>query len=266
MLRALTEHGIRPDVVLGCSVGALNGAAYAADPTAAGIDRLEDLWLHLVGPDVMPSGSRLPSTLQLARRGEALHGNDGLRELMQRILRPTAFEELRIPFQCVATQIDPPAEVWFDHGPLHEAILASAALPAVFPIVELDGHRFLDGGIASDIPISRADQLGVTKAYVLQVGTLERPWQAPRRPVDVAIQSHWLARRLRWEKDRAAVDGRIEMVMLPFGDPPRPRYDDFSHTAELITQAYAASAAHLDVLAGIELETAPTMPLEQERP
>ena len=50
--------------------------------------------------------------------------------------------------------------------------------------------------------------------------------------------------------------------MLPFGDPPRPRYDDFSHTPELITQAYAATAAHLDALAGVEAETDPAMPLE----
>lgn len=266
MLRALAEREIRPDLVLGCSVGALNGAAYAADPTPAGIDRLEDLWLHLVGPDVMPSGSRLPSGLQLARRGEALHGNDGLRELMHRILRPTTFEELRVPFQCVATQIDPPAEVWFDRGPLHEAILASAALPAVFPIVELDGHRYLDGGIANDIPVTRADELGAARAYVLQVGTLDRPWQDVRRPVDVAIQSHWLARRLRWEEERADVEQRMELVLLPFGDPPRPRYDDFSHTAELVTQAYAASAAHLDALAGVEPLVDPAMPLESESP
>lgn len=249
MLRALAEHEIRPDFVLGCSVGALNGAAYAADPTSAGIDRLEDLWLRLAGPDVMPSASRLPSSLQLARRGEALHANAGLRELIERILRPTRFEELKVPFQCVATQLDPPAERWFSTGPLHQAILASAALPAVFPIVEIDGHHYLDGGIAADIPFLRAAHLGAKTIYVLQVGTLARPWQEPKRPIDVAIQSHWLSRRLRYDQELTELDPRCELVILPFGDPPRPRYDDFSHSAELIGRAHRATADHLDARA-----------------
>jgi NTE family protein len=262
MLRALVERDIHPDIVLGCSVGALNGAAYCADPTPAGVDRLEDLWLRLAGPDVMPAGGWLPSTLQLAMRGDAIHDNDGLREIIQRILRPTRFEDLKIAFQCVATQLDPPDERWFDQGPLHEAILASAALPAVFPIVDFDGHRYLDGGIADDIPIRRAHAIGARRAYVLHVGTLDRPWMEPKRPIDVAIQAHWLARRLRFDDDLAALAGRIDLVMLPFGDPPRPHYDDFSHTAELITQAYAATAAHLDALSGAEAEEDPAMPLE----
>jgi NTE family protein len=267
MLQALAERDIRPDLVLGCSVGALNGAAFAADPTVAGVRRLEDLWLRLAGPDVMPPGGWLPSALQLARRGQSIHSNDGLRELIERILRPTSFEDLRLPFQCVATQIDPPDERWFTSGPgLHDAILASAALPAVFPIVALDGHRYMDGGIANDIPITRAAELGMRRVYVLHVGTLDRPWMEPRRPVDAAIQAHWLARRLRFDRDLEALAGRLELIMLPYGDPPRPRYDDFSHTGELITQAYAATAAHLDAAAGRPGVAEPPMPLEEEPP
>jgi len=259
MLRALAEREIHPDFVLGCSVGALNGAAYAADPTPAGVDRLEDLWLRLAGPDVMPASNWLPSALNLAKRGESIHSNQGLREVIERILRPTRFEELKVPFQCVATQLDPPDETWFSSGPLHEAILASAALPAVYPIVEVGGHRYIDGGIAADIPIRHAADLGAARVLVLHVGTLDRPWMEVKRPIDVAIQAHWLARRLRFDHDREELAGRIDLVMLPFGDPPRPRYDDFTHTPELITQAYAATAAHLDALAGMDMDEAPPM-------
>ena len=262
MLRALTERDIRPDLVLGCSVGALNGAAYAADPTVAGVSRLEDLWLRLAGPDIMPAGRWLPSTVQLAMKGDAIHGNQGLRELIQRILRPTRFDQLRIPFQCVATQLDPPAEVWFEDGDLHTAILASAALPAVFPIVTVDGHRYLDGGIANDIPVSRAADLGAELAYVLNVGTLDRDFTEPKRPIDVALQALWLTRRLRYDEDRVRLAEQMEMVFLPYGSPPRTRYDDFSHSAELITQAYAATAAHLDAVVGEEPDPSPAMPLE----
>ena len=138
----------------------------------------------------------------------------------------------------------------------------SAALPAVFPIVELAGHRYLDGGIANDIPISRAAEVGAQRAYVLNVGTLDRAFTEPKRPIDVALQALWLTRRLRYDEDRRLLGDRIDLDILPFGTPPRTRYDDFSHTAELITQAYAATAAHLDAAVGDESNAAPPMPLE----
>ena len=80
MLRALVERGVRADIVLGCSVGALNGAAYAADPTPEGIGRLETLWRNIDDDAVMPS-SWLPTQLMLARRRPAVHDSAGLRAL-----------------------------------------------------------------------------------------------------------------------------------------------------------------------------------------
>lgn len=261
MLRALAERDIRPDLVLGCSVGALNGAAYAADPTPAGVARLESLWRSLTSDDIMPTGW-LPTSVQLARRGASLHGNEGLKATIDRILFREAFSELTVPFQCVATSIEPVAEHWFSAGPLKRAILASAALPALFPVVEIDGVPYFDGAVVNDVPVSRAVELGAHTIYVLHVGNLDRPWIEPKRPIDVAIQAYWIARKHRLSRDLAALPPHVDLVMLPRGEPTEPRFDDFSRTEELINQAYGAAAAHLDALAGRTPVDAPSMPVE----
>jgi NTE family protein len=261
MLRALAERDIAPDMVLGCSVGALNGAAYAADPTLAGVARLEALWRNLDGDQIMGS-SWLPSAVQLARKGASLHGNEGLKATIDRILFREHFSELKVPFQCVATSIEPVAETWFADGPLKQAILASAALPAVFPVVDIDGVPYFDGAVVNDVPVTRAVDLGARTIYVLHVGNLDRPWIEPKRPIDVAVQAYWIARKHRLSRDLAALPRHVDVHMLPRGTPPDPRFDDFSHTEDLINQAYGATAAHLDTMAGRAQVDAPAMPVE----
>lgn len=255
MLRALAERGVQADLVVGSSVGALNGAAYAADPTLEGIERLERTWLALRGKDdVMPSTSWLPLTAQLVRRkGGSTHRNDGLRELIDSALGPLRdFESLRVPFQCVTTDIEAAEPVWFSEGPLlKDAILASSALPAVYPPVEIDGVRHLDGAIVDDVPIARAVQLGATEVFVLTVGALDRPWLEPRRPLDMAIQAYWILRRYRYKQVLRAVPDDVVVHVLPTGDPPSIRFDDFTRTGELMQSSHLATLAHLDAEAGV---------------
>ncbi|HLM65699.1 MAG TPA: patatin-like phospholipase family protein, partial [Acidimicrobiales bacterium] len=151
MLRALLEHDVVADLVLGCSVGAINGAGFADDPTLEGIGRLESLWKALDGQNMLPSGW-LPNAVSLARKGEAIHDHDALRRMAEDSLSVQTFDELRLPFQCVATDIMGVHETWFSSGPIVEAILASSALPAIYPAVVIDGVRYLDGGIVDDVP------------------------------------------------------------------------------------------------------------------
>jgi NTE family protein len=249
MMRALLEHDIRPDLIVGCSVGAINGAGLAEDPTLAGALRLERLWRALDGKELMPAGW-LPNTVAIARRGEAIHENHGLRRHLEQSLTARTFEELAVPFQCVATDVVGVREVWFRSGPLIEPILASAALPAVYPAVEIDGVRYLDGGIVDDVPMSRAVELGARTLYVLQVGLFSRPRPEPKRPLDVAVQAYWIARHHRFKRELAAMPPDIELHLLPTGQTPSMRYNDFTRTSELISLAYEASSAYL---AGREL-------------
>ncbi|CAN5496003.1 patatin-like phospholipase family protein [soil metagenome] len=248
MLRALFERRIRPDLIVGCSIGALNGAVVAAEPNLGGVGRLEDLWHSVEGRDVMPSGL-LPPVVQMARKGISIHGNAGLRAIIEDVLPVRTFAELVVPFECVATAIDAVEEVWFAAGSLVEPILASGALPAVLPPVEIDGVRYVDGAVVNDIPVSRAVERGATTIYVLHVGSFERPRPEPRRPFDMALQAYWIARHHRFKRDLAALPADVEAVVLPTGQPPVLRFNDLGHSAELMKNAYTATASFLDARA-----------------
>jgi NTE family protein len=245
MLRALFERRIHPDVVLGCSVGALNGAAIAADPSLAMVGRLQELWRDIADHDVMPAGL-LPPTLQLARKGVAIHDNANLRRVLEQMLPVRTFEELAVPFECVAAALTEGTETWFSHGDLVDPILASAALPAVYPPVEIDGHRYLDGAIVNDVPVSRAVSLEADRIFVLHVGSWDRPRPEPKRPIDMAMYAYWLARRSRFQRDLARIPSNIEVLVLPPGETPVLRYNDFGHSDEMIATSYQATSAFLD--------------------
>jgi len=244
MLRALAERELRPDLIVGCSVGAINGAGLAEDASLVGVARMERLWRDLDSTELMPGGL-LPGAMALARKGEAIHGNDGLRKALETHLRARSFEELTIPFQCVATDVLGVREAWFASGPLIEPILASCAIPAVYPAVEIDGVRYLDGAIVDEVPMSRAVELGARTLYVLQVSGFSRPRPEPRRPLDVAIQSFWLARHHRFKRELAAMPASVDVHLLPTGAAPDIRYNDFTRVAEMIDGAYAASSDYL---------------------
>ena len=244
MLRALVEHGIRPDLVVGCSVGALNGAGLAQDPTPAGVARMAQVWETTAGRDLMPR-QWIPPAVAMARRGEAVHPNDGLCQLLERTVTAATFAELPTPFQSVATDVREGAEAWFDRGPLIDAVLASAAMPAMFPSVEIGGRRYLDGAIVNDVPVQRAVELGARTLYVLEVGPLSRSWSEPKRPLDTVMQAYWIARRHRFRSALAALPADVTVHLLPHGEPPRMRFHDFSRSAELIAAAYEASTTYL---------------------
>lgn len=244
MLRALAEHGIEPQLVLGTSIGALNGVAYAQDPTTAGIERLDRLWRGLGDAGIFPSSWL--NALALARKGESIHTNDRLRGMVEGLLQVERFEDLRVRFQCVATDVAGVREVWFSAGPLVDPILASAALPGVLPSVDIDGVPYLDGAIVNDVPITRAVELGARTIYVLHCGTIDRPRPDPRRPIDVVVQAYWVARHHRFKRDLETLPTGVEAIVMPTGATPTLRYNDFTRSGELLDAAYEASDRFLD--------------------
>lgn len=246
MLQALSEHGIVPDVVLGCSVGALNGAAYSRAPTRAGVKRLAQRWSEIDSPTLMPS-SFIPNALQLLRKGASLHDNSGLRVSLELMLGDqVTFESMAVEFQCVATNVDTAMGHWFHEGEVVPAVMASAALPAVYPPVEIDGVRYLDGGVVDNVPVGRAVELGCNRIFVLHVGRHGRPDADIRRPLDGALLAYWLARNNRFARDLAALPDGVEAIVLPPGERPEIRYDDFSKTDSLIQQGHERTDAFLE--------------------
>jgi NTE family protein len=253
MLRALIERGIRPDLVLGTSVGAINGVAVAADPSPAGVERLTEMWSAIDRSDVF-GGSVLGRLATLARTRTHLHDSESLRALLTEGLPVGRIEELAVPFQCVAACIERASEHWFDAGPVVDAVLASAAVPGLLPPVAIGGEHFIDGGIVNSIPVTRAIELGATQVFVLHVGRLDRPLEPPRWPWEVALVAFEIARRHRFIWDLAALPDDVDVHVLPTGqqDPPRYtdlsqfRYRDTAHVQERIARAGAASARYLE--------------------
>jgi NTE family protein len=252
MLGALLDHGIRPDLIVGTSVGALNGAAIAAEPAASTVETLEAVWLRLGKERIF--ASPLGGAGNLIRKGTHLHSNAPLRELIERTLPVDTFEELEVPFQCVAASIERAAEHWFDSGPLADAILASAAVPGVLPPVEINGEHFIDGGIVNSIPIGRAVALGATELYILHVGRIEHPLQPPKNLFQVAMVAFEIARRHRFAHDMATLPSGVIAHVLPTGDEElsssdsisQLRYRDFTRVAQRIVRAQRATAQYLE--------------------
>jgi len=253
MLGALIERGIVPDLVLGTSVGAINGVAIAAAPSAAGVQRLTDAWCDIDRSQVF-DGSVVRRLATLARTRTHLHGNASLRAMLTELLPVSRIEELAVPFGCVAASIERACEHWFTDGPIVPAVVASAAVPGLLPPVAIDGEHFIDGGVVNSIPLSRAIAMGAQEIYVLHVGRLDRPLEAPRSPWEVALVAFEIARRHRFVGELAAIPSGIDVHVLATGqaDPPRFtdrsqfRYRDTADARERIDRAREASARYLD--------------------
>jgi NTE family protein len=252
MIHALVERGVQPDVVVGTSIGALNGALYAAEPATA-VARLTDLWERVDRGNPFEA-SLLEQAGTMARSGTHLHGNHRLRRLLLEQLPFRTFEELSIPFTCVAAGIERAGARWFDRGDLIGPLLATTAVPGLLPPVELDGEHYLDGGLVDSIPIARAVELGARCIYVLQVGRIEQPLAVPSRPWEVATVAFEIARRHRFSEVMASLPPDVDVHVLPAGpEAAAPtglaqlRYRSAGDVAARIEAAYVASRDHLEV-------------------
>lgn len=244
MLRALFEDGIRPDVVLGTSVGAVNGLFVAADPGLDAVERLARLWASLLRSGVF-AGSLFRQAASLARHRTHLHPAEPLRALLRANLSVSRIEELAVPFQCVAASIERAGAHWFTSGPIIDAVAASCAVPGLLPPAAVDGEHFFDGGLVDSIPVGRAMQLGAREIYVLHVGRVERPLRVPRWPWEVGLVAFEIARRHRFVEAMSTLPEGHRVHVLPAGDPRTPlvrvRYGDTRRVSERIEAAYAAS-------------------------
>jgi NTE family protein len=257
MLRALSEAGVEPDLILGTSVGAINGAVVAArGGTPDAIDHLTELWTTMGDEDIF-SGSVFARVGTLVRSRTHLYSSEPLRQLLEAHLPVARIEDLAVPFQCVAASIERAGAHWFAEGPLVDAVLASTAVPGLFPPVEVGGEHFLDGGLVHSIPVGRAVRLGAKTIYVLHVGRIEEPLTEPTNPLQVGLVAFEIARRHRFVEEMARLPGEVTVHVMPTGDPPKPtelaqqlRYRDFSKVHSRIDQAYEASVDYLEDVLG----------------
>ena len=252
MLRALLERDIVPDLVLGTSVGALNGAMVAREPRLPVIDKLTELWRSAGAAGGEVYGDRPLRTVRRAMAtGTHLWSAKPLRQALDDEFGDLTFEDLPVRFQVCAASIERAAEHWFDSGRVVDAVVASAAVPGLLPPAKVGDEHYLDGGIVNSIPLGRAVELGASRVFVLQVGRIDRPLTVPRRPWEVARVSFEIARRHRFHRELAELPASVQAHVLPARgtsgkDDTLLGSRDFAGVQARIDRTYEASAAYLD--------------------
>ncbi len=244
-LRALLEAGIRPDVLIGCSVGALNAAFFAVEPTLERLGRLEDIWRGLTREDVFGKGRAL---LHAVRRDDHLYEADALRALVRAWVPLADLGETAIPCHVVTTDLERAQPAWWSSGDPVQVLSASACLPALFPPVRLGDTLHVDGGVTAPVPVERALELGATRVWVLDVtgGGLGRKGNR-MTALDVLLQSFAISRQ-QLDRPVSGLRPDQQVVRLRRPDIGPLEMRDFSQTARLMAHGYAvaqeALAAH----------------------
>jgi NTE family protein len=251
MLQALFERGIAPDLVLGTSVGALNGAMVARDPSLAVIERLTELWQTVASNREVYGDRPLRTVRRAMATGTHIYSASPMRQRLAEEFGELRFEDLPVRFQVCAASIERAAEHWFTTGPIVPAVVASAAVPGLLPPAKVGDEHYLDGGIVNSIPLGRAVALGADVIYVLQVGRIDRPLKVPRRPWEVARVSFEIARRHRFARELDELPAGVVAHVLPArGTSPRDDtilgHRDFTTVGSRIEETYRASLAYLD--------------------
>jgi NTE family protein len=199
-LRALLEHGERPDLVVGTSIGAWNGALLARTPTPAGVETLAEIWKGLTPARVLlgrethgnPPPSRagllmLAAARRVTQGQPSLYGDTGLRQLLVRLVGDLTFADLGLPLRVIAANLTDGARTIFNTGPLAPTMLASSAIPGIFPPVRVGGSVYVDGGALDNVSLDVALALGARRLFILDVGydmTSDggRPWSGELAP------------------------------------------------------------------------------------
>jgi NTE family protein len=251
-LQALFEAGINPDVVVGCSVGALNAAFVAVDPNAERVRELEQVWLGMTREAVFPDG-RFTVARRLASRTDHLYSPEGLRALVADCVPLVDLSDTAIPCHVVTTDLLAGEPVWWTSGDPVEVLTASACLPGLFPPVELAGSQHVDGGVTCPVPAQRALGLGASRVWVLDVAQDFHGWAGEgMSALDVLLESFAIARSHLGRREPVAGPGQ-RVVTLPALRTGRLDLRDFSRTSSLLAAGREAGRAMI----AAELSTAP---------
>ena len=246
MLHALQERGVTPDLLIGASAGALNAAFVAGRGfTPDTIADLERLWRGLRRHDVFPLAPRR-HLFALAGLESSICPPHRLEKLVRDNLPFERLEDTAIPLHVVATDVLSGTDALLSTGDAVAAVMASAAIPAVFPSIEIQGRPLFDGGVANKTPISHAVAAGADRIVVLPTGYACDLQQQPTTAAGNAVHALTLLTEQRLIFDVAAYHDVVELVVLPPLCPLRVSPLDFRHTPELITRARASAGRWLD--------------------
>jgi NTE family protein len=243
MLQSLAAHGITADMVVGSSVGALNGAFYAGDPTLEGVRRLAAIWRGLQRQDVFPLTWK--TLLGFILRRDFLITHDGIRKLVDDHIPFRNLQDARLPVHIVTTDIISGDSIVLSEGSTAEAIVASTAIPGAFAPIRYRDHYLADGAISSNTPIRVAVKQGATRLIILPTGHACANQTPPVGAVANALHALTLliARQLVSELEN--LDPAIEHFVVPPLCPLVGSPYDFSRTSDHIERATRTTDAWL---------------------
>ncbi|RZQ59262.1 patatin-like phospholipase family protein [Amycolatopsis suaedae] len=246
MLRALTEAGVTPDLVAGTSVGSLNGAVLAMPGDVT--ERLGRVWAQMTRHEAFPGG--VFSQVRTLRHSKThLFPNSGLAAIVDDVLGPGAtFDDLALPLGVVTTDVDTAEPLLIRSGELRPALLASCAIPGIYPPVRHEDRLLYDGGLVANVPMRQAVAMGARSLVVLDCAF---PGKMPGQPAtfaEVMMFTAMISMRNQAVLEAPATAAEVPVVYLPGPAPVRLSPLDFRHTAELTEQAYRSAAAFLDGL------------------
>lgn len=246
MLQALADRGVVPDLLVGTSVGAINAAFLAAGPSPRRVEELAEIWSRTRRRDVFPTSSPRAAMRAVTGRANAFVDPRPLRRLVERAVTYGRIEDAGWPLAIVATEVTTGAEVVLRNGNVVDAVMASAAIPSVFPPVELDGHVLMDGGVVNNTAISAAGNLGADVIYVLPTGYACALPHPPGSALGMALHAVSLAIQRRLVADVAVWQHRCTLRVVPPLCPVSVWPTDFGHTRELMQRARDATRHWLD--------------------
>ena len=235
MMLSLVNHGMTADMVVGSSVGALNGAFYAGDPTPSGIERLADIWRGLQRRDVFPLTLRTLASF-LWRR-DFLIPHDGIRKLVDDHVPYCNLEDAKLPIHIVTTDIITGDSVVFSKGSAAEAIVASTAIPGAFEPVHYGDHYLADGALSSNTPVRIAVKQGARRLIILPTGHACANEAPPVGAVANALHALTLLIARQLVNELEDLGPEIAYFVVPPLCPLVGSPYDFSHTADHIERA-----------------------------
>lgn len=277
-LKALLERGITPDVIVGTSIGSWNGAVLALDPTERGIEKLLKVWgglttsrillgwePHLPAATPAFAGAFVVAAIRRATLGyPSLYGDAGLRQVFNENLRGMRFEDAKVPFRVIASNLTAGGLTVFGRGPVELALLASAAIPGIFPPVRIAGDIFVDGGALESSSLQAAIDLGARRIFVLDAGydvtpelddelqalvqRLPRAGKQPNAHALAVVLERTATMMGRYQLDRAVerVPPGIETHVIRPTSSMNEAALDFDHAASWIDVAYEQAKTYLD--------------------
>ena len=246
---SMARHGIVPDLLVGTSVGAINAAFWAFHPGPDAGARLLEVWRQAARQPLL-RGGRVAVLRRLIGGANHLFGAETLASILSGAIPASArLEDARIPLAVTVTSAVSGERRVLSSGPLHAALLASSAIPGIFPPVEIDGVSYVDGGVVANLDLDSVLEAGIDQALAVDLMGVHAE-AAPSDLWEMLQRSLVFALRRQSDLEIGALRGRLRVAVLRPRMPTVPLLGDFGRMEEMVEWGRRAAevflAAHLD--------------------